>query len=206
MRLTATLAAAVVAVAFVSGCSSPSGSPGSPESGGSGGNSPSGSTLPPLAENNPVGDIPDNTAYVAYRPSAGQFEVKVPEGWARTTSGAAVVFGDKLNAIRMETLSVSAAPTVASAQANEVPAIQAASTRFALKSVKAEHRNGGDVVLVTYEADSPPDPVTGKVIHDDVERYEFFRAGTEAILTLSGPVGADNVDPWRTVSDSLRWL
>jgi len=25
------------------------------------------------------------------------------------------------------------------------------------------------------------------------------------VLTLSGPVGADNVDPWRIVTDSLAW-
>jgi hypothetical protein len=25
-------------------------------------------------------------------------------------------------------------------------------------------------------------------------------------LTLSGPKDADNVDPWRLVTDSLRWL
>jgi hypothetical protein len=25
-------------------------------------------------------------------------------------------------------------------------------------------------------------------------------------VTLSGPAGADNVDPWRTVTDSFRWL
>jgi hypothetical protein len=202
MRLTcATLAAAAaITVAVVSGCSSGSSGTAAPQAGSSG------QSLPPLAENNPVGDIPDNTAYVPYRPSAGQYEVKVPEGWARTTVGTAVVFGDRLNAVRVETVAVSAAPTVASAQANEVPAIQGSTTRFALKSVTKEHRNGGDVVLVTYEADTAPDPVTGKVVHDLVERYEYFRAGTEAILTLSGPVGADNVDPWRTVSDSFRWL
>jgi hypothetical protein len=48
--------------------------------------------------------------------------------------------------------------------------------------------------------------VTGKVYTDVVERYEFFRNGTEAIVTLSGPSGADNVDPWRTVTNSFRWL
>jgi hypothetical protein len=25
------------------------------------------------------------------------------------------------------------------------------------------------------------------------------------MLTLSGPKGADNVDPWRKITDSLRW-
>jgi hypothetical protein len=29
--------------------------------------------------------------------------------------------------------------------------------------------------------------------------------GREVVLTLSGPKGADNVDPWRIVTDSLRW-
>jgi hypothetical protein len=47
--------------------------------------------------------------------------------------------------------------------------------------------------------------VTGKVVRDAVERFEFWKAGEEAILSLSGPQGADNVDPWQIVSDSLHW-
>jgi len=39
----------------------------------------------------------------------------------------------------------------------------------------------------------------------NVERYAFWRAGTTVILTLSGPQGADNVDPWRMVTDSFGW-
>jgi hypothetical protein len=42
-------------------------------------------------------------------------------------------------------------------------------------------------------------------VTEAVERYVFWNAGSEATLTLAGPRGADNVDPWRTVSDSLRW-
>jgi hypothetical protein len=38
-----------------------------------------------------------------------------------------------------------------------------------------------------------------------VERYEFWRAGHEVVLTLSAPVGSDNVDPWRKVTDSFAW-
>jgi len=47
--------------------------------------------------------------------------------------------------------------------------------------------------------------VTGKVVRDAFERYTFYRAGKRVDLTLSGPTNADNVDPWRIVSDSLRW-
>ena len=57
----------------------------------------------------------------------------------------------------------------------------------------------------TYRADAPADPVTGKARNDDVERYVFHRGGTTAVLTLSGPHGADNVDPWRIVTDSFHW-
>jgi hypothetical protein len=47
--------------------------------------------------------------------------------------------------------------------------------------------------------------VTGKRHRDAVERYVFVRAGRAAVLTLSGPQGADNVDPWRIITGSLRW-
>ena len=43
------------------------------------------------------------------------------------------------------------------------------------------------------------------VVPDAVERYEFWRGGTEAVVTLSGAAGSDNVDPWRLVTDSFTW-
>ena len=66
-------------------------------------------------------------------------------------------------------------------------------------------RKSGPVLLVTYQATAPANEVTGKSGVDAVERYEFWRDGHEVILTLSGPLGADNVDPWRTITDSLQW-
>jgi hypothetical protein len=129
----------------------------------------------------------------------------VPEGWARVQRGGTVTFTDKLNTIRMETRPAPAAPTVASARQAELPAIRSASRRYEPGEVTRVRRAAGGVVLVTYKADAPADPVTGKVVHDAVERYEYWRGGTEAILTLAGPVGADNVDPWRIVTDSFRW-
>jgi len=102
-------------------------------------------------------------------------------------------------------VAAAAAPTVASASRTELPAIGVASRGYRPGTVTQVHRAAGTVVLLTYQADSSPDPVTGKVVRDAVERYEFWRAGTTARLTLSGPAGADNVDPWRIVTDSFRW-
>jgi hypothetical protein len=141
----------------------------------------------PAPEVNPAGDIPDNQAYVRYAPPGAGFSVKVPEGWSRTQTGDAVVFTDKLNAIRIET--VPHPPT---------PAQQAGKS----STVK---RTAGSAQKLTYNMKSAPDPVTGKSVTDAVERYVFTTGPNIAVLTLSGPKGADNVDPWRIVTDSLRW-
>ena len=58
---------------------------------------------------------------------------------------------------------------------------------------------------ITYLARGTVNAVTGKSGSDAVERYIFFHRGKDAVVTLSGPKGADNVDPWRLVTNSLRW-
>jgi hypothetical protein len=164
-----------------------------------------GAVNPNAPEVNQAGDIPDNQVFVAYTPPAGGYTVKVPEGWARSDSGGAVVFTDKLNSIRMETVDAATAPTVESVTRTDLPAIKAAAKNFEAGAVKVVTRKAGSAVLATYRADAAPNAVTGKVVHDDVERYEFWRAGKAVILTLAGPQGADNVDPWRIVTDSFGW-
>lgn len=156
-------------------------------------------------EINPPGDIPDDQVFVPFTPDSGLFTVSVPEGWARGTEGATVTFTDKLNTVRIETVALPVAPDVASATATEVPAIQAATTDYTAGEVTMVSRSAGDAVLITYGARSEPDPVTGETFNDSVERYEFWRAGQEVVLTLSGPAGADNVDPWKTITNSFAW-
>jgi hypothetical protein len=160
---------------------------------------------PSSAENSPPGDIPDNQAFVAYSPPGGGYTVKVPEGWARTSGGGAVTFTDKLNSIRMESRSASAAPTVATAKRVLVPKLQQTAHGFALSNVSSVQRQGGTAIRIAYRADAPASAVTGRAGQDDVERYVFFHGGKDVVLTLSGPHGADNVDPWKLVTDSLRW-
>ncbi|MFI6184267.1 hypothetical protein ACIA8R_52655 [Nonomuraea sp. NPDC051191] len=152
---------------------------------------------PRPTESNPPGDIPDDTVFVAYRHPGQPYEVKVPEGWARTDLPTGASFTDKLNSIRIETRPAALPPTEASVRSG-VPSSN-------IRTVDTVSRKGGKAVRIVYRAGSSPDPVTGKVVKDEVERYIFYRARREAILTLSGPVGADNVDPWRTVSDSFHW-
>jgi hypothetical protein len=144
---------------------------------------------PGAPESSPPGDIPDNQAFVAYSPPSGLYTIKVPEGWARSETATAVTFSDKFNSITIDT----AAPPAESAPC------------FASPNVTNVTRKAGPAVLTRYQADSPADPVTGKVVRDDVERYEFSHGGTTVVLTLAGSSGSDNVDPWRIVTDSFAW-
>jgi len=130
----------------------------------------------------------------------------VPEGWAAQKTARGTLFTDKLNAIELSTQPAAAAPTVATAKAATVPQLQPSEPMFKLLDVTSVTRKAGVAVVIHYERDSAPNDVTGKVIREDVLRYEFFHAGTEVDVVLSGPTGADNVDPWRTVTDSVKWL
>lgn len=160
---------------------------------------------PNAAEVNPAGDIPDNQAFVPFTPQGQSFTVSVPEGWARTGGPASTTFTDKLNSVTIETTQVEAAPTLDSVKNTEMAKVEAAATGFEAGETTEITRQSGPVILTTYKADAAPDPVTNKVVHDDVQRYVYFQNGTEVVLTLSGPVGADNVDPWKIVTDSFSW-
>ncbi|MEU5257143.1 hypothetical protein [Streptomyces longwoodensis] len=86
-----------------------------------------------------------------------------------------------------------------------MPRLGATVPKFASPKVSQVPRTAGPVVLLTYQGDSAKNPVTGKVVRNAFERYAFYRQGHEVDLSLSGPVNADNVDPWRIVSDSFAW-
>jgi hypothetical protein len=198
---------AVVAVtllfALLGACGGPSASPSpvapAPSSGSSAAPNPN------APEINSAGDIPDNQVFVPYTPAGGSFVVRVPQGWARSATGSAVVFTDKFNRVRIESVPRSQAPDVASTRAQELPQLQSSVPGFQAGQVTMVQRSAGPAVLITYQANSAPNAVTGKSVTEAVERYQFWRGGQEVVLTLSAPQGSDNVDPWRMVTDSFRW-
>ena len=163
------------------------------------------SVNPGAAEINPAGDIPDNQVFVNYASRDGKYTLVVPEGWARTETRSTTTFADHFNSIRIEATARAAAPTVATVRATEVPALQRDTASFSLSNVTSVNRTAGIVVLVTYRASSAADAVTGKRVTLDVERYEFWRNGTQVTITLSAPQGSDNVDPWKRVTESFAW-
>lgn len=202
---------------LVSGCSgSSTGSAGSTTAASSSATSSPGSATtsptsaaagekPVPAEKNPPGDIPDNLAFVLYRSPAGRYTFRHPEGWSATSQGSGVTFTDKLNGVRVLVGSATATPTVASAKQVDVPALTSSQAAFQLRSISAVTVPAGTGVRIVYRRNSAPDAVTGRQYRDEVERYELFAHGREVVVELFGPVGADNVDAYRTMVQSLRF-
>jgi hypothetical protein len=157
---------------------------------------------PVAAESNPPGDIPDNTQFVPYHGKDG-WTVSVPEGWARSSKGTTVTFTDKLNTVQVDA-QPGAPITVAGAKKDDVRQLKRSTRAFKLVSVTPTSLPAGQAVLISYQANSDPNPVTGKQYRLDVLRYVLYRHGVRTTLTLLSPVGADNVDPWRIVTQSLR--
>ncbi len=211
------MAAAAVA-AILAGCGS-SGSNGSaatnpqptsstqPAAAGSSSPAAVASSQAPLpAESNPPGDIPDTTVYVPFASAAGHVKLKVPEGWSRKQTANSFTFTSNLNSISIGWQPMKAAPTVSTARSTTVPAIRHSALAFRPLSVRAVTLQGGPGVEIVYQVNSAPNAVTGRQYRLVIERFEFFKNGRAAVLSLSSAVGSDNVDPWRIVSESFRWV
>jgi hypothetical protein len=151
------------------------------------------------------GDIPDSTVYVPYQSAAGHLQIKVPEGWSRTTGTTSTTFTSSLNSISVAWMPMKAAPTVSTVRATAVPALKTSTSAFQLQSVRPVSLTGGSGVELVFLVNSTANPVTGRRYRLVVERFELYHHGRGAVLSLSSAVGADNVDPWRIVSQSFRW-
>ncbi|MFW8643220.1 hypothetical protein ACOJBO_12735 [Rhizobium beringeri] len=152
----------------------------------------------------PAGDIPDNQVFVTYNAPDG-FSLKVPEGWSRTASDHSVRFSDKYDEIDASLGAATAAPTVASVRTGEIPDLEKAGHAVKVTAVKGVKLTAGLAVRISYLSNSATNPVTNKQIRLEHERFIVFRDGKTVTLDLAAPAGADNVDQWQLISNSLRW-
>ncbi|MBN9315067.1 MAG: hypothetical protein J0I99_04965 [Devosia sp.] len=155
------------------------------------------------AEVNPPGDIPDNQVFITYAAPLGA-TLQVPEGWGRNDTAAGAVFSDKYNILEVRVAPAAAAPTVDSVNASDVAALKATDRAANITSVKALKLDGGDAIRIDYAINSDPNPVTNKQIRLEGVRFILFGHGKIATLDMRAPYGADNVDQWRLMSNSLR--
>lgn len=151
------------------------------------------------------GDIPDSQTFIDYSSPKREYNLKVPEGWARTGTEKDVSFIDKFNGLKVELRDFAVPLGIDSASSLIVPEIVKAGRAVAVKSVASLQRKGGKAIVVTFESNSEPNPVTNRQIRLEDKTYLFSEKGKIAIITVWAPWGADNVDQWNLISDSFRW-
>jgi hypothetical protein len=150
-----------------------------------------------------AGDIPDTANYLTY--SGLGFTVKYVEGWSiqRYRDGR-VTIGDKDSAENVVPIKKSAQQLTTYA-ANDLAALHKTSARFHLIVKRSQRLPAGSAMYAQYRTLSASDPVTGKQVPIVVDRYYIEGATKRAILTLSTPIGVDNVDAFRLIARSFTW-
>ncbi len=156
-------------------------------------------------EVHPVGDIPDNQAFIRYVNAAGGYSLEVPEGWARTVRGAHVSFVSKLGAVEVSETAAGGPLSVSSVKARELAALAKTTPNLKTTRVQAVKLPAGPAVRVSFTSSGPVNAVTGKAPALENDLYVLDHAGKRVMLRLSAPLGSDNVDAWKQMSDSLRW-
>jgi len=159
---------------------------------------------PAAPEKNAAGDIPDTQVFVTYISPLG-FSLRVPEGWARTERRDGASFSDKYNAVNIAIASAASAPTPTSAVGHEAADLVKAGRAVRIEAIRKVMLRSGSALLIVYTSNSEPNPVTNKPLRLDSNRYLIYRGGKLATLDLSAPLGADNADQWKLMSDSFQW-
>jgi hypothetical protein len=160
---------------------------------------------PVAPENNPVGDISDSQAFIKYTSKAGGYSLEVPEGWGRTEQSSDVSFIDKLDGVKVAVGSADQAPTVDSVKNNQAADLVKNGRAVKIASISEVTLPQGKAIKITYTSNSEPNSVTGKQVRLDNDAYYYFKNKSLAVLTLWAPLGADNVDQWKRMSESFGW-
>jgi hypothetical protein len=174
---------------------------GTPSSGAAGGPA---SALSAEAQSLATGDIPDSQVFLTFRDPRAGYSLRYPEGWAQRGVQNGVTFAARNNLIRL-TLSQGAPPTTTSVLA-ELARERGQQPTLSYGSPSSVALAGAPVVKVSYATLSRPNPVTGKRVRLLVDRYVFAHGGRVATLDLGTPSGVDNIDAYRMIARSFRWL
>jgi hypothetical protein len=143
-----------------------------------------------------TGDIPDNQSFLTFKDRKDGFSISYPEGWTQSAGPGGVAFRDKDNSVRVQ-IARGPAPTVSSV---------AAKVKGAKAPPKAFTAKTNQTIKVTYTRPGTPNPVTGKTPTLTVDHYELARGGKVATVELASPIGVDNVDAYRMMIESFKWL
>jgi len=196
----------IVGLLLASGCgSSSNGSSHSTSSASAGGAAQENATvLAADAKSAATGDIPDTQNFLTLRASRPRVSMLYPEGWTVRETASRVSIADKNNLVRIS-VSGGPTPTTASVRAQLV-ALERSTPGLKAGAAGVVSLKSGPAVKATYTTQSAPNPVTGKEVTLTVDRYVLAHGGRVAVVDLGTPVGVDNVDAYKRMIESFKWL
>lgn len=197
----------IVGLLLTSGCggdSSGSSRSTSSASAGEAGAQEGGAALAADAKSAATGDIPDTQNFLTLKASRVRVSMLYPEGWTVQEAASRVSIADKNDLVRIS-LSRGPAPTIASVQ-SQLAALRRSTPTLTAGTPRAISLQSGPAVKATYTTQSAPNSVTGKRVTLTVDRYVLAHGGRVAVVDLGTPVGVDNVDAYRRMIESFKWL
>ncbi len=149
-------------------------------------------------------DIPDNQVFLTFRDPAAGYSIKYPEGWQRRGNGSDVTFENRNNFIHI-VISHGAPFTLATVRA-DLAQLKASNPSARPGTPTAVKAGANSAFKVVYTMTSKPNPVTNKRVTVSVDRYYLSHASKRAIVDLAGVIHDDNVDAYRLIIQSFRWV
>jgi hypothetical protein len=150
------------------------------------------------------GDIPDNQVYLSYTDRQAGYSIKYPEGWTRTGSGSDITFAAKNNRVHI-VIAPGPAPSTGAMSA-ELNRLKTQTPTLRFQTPAQVTLTSGPAVKAAYTTQSAPNSVTGKSVQLIVDRYELAHGGKRATVDLGTAQGVDNIDAYKMMINSFKWL
>jgi hypothetical protein len=155
-------------------------------------------------EQSPKGDIPDTATYLTHHGPV--YSLQYVEGWVQETlPNNGIKFFDKDSLV---SVTLTNNPLGSMADYARGPGTTSSTTefqRFGNSRVSTPSLPAGETALLTFQALSAPDPVTGKTVMQMYDRYFIRGPQYMAILSEGTPVGVDNIDAFLQIAKSFTW-
>lgn len=148
------------------------------------------------------GDVPDNAVYLRYKGKG--FSIEYIEGWLQTSTKRGMTFQDKDSAVVVELYAPWHSSLATYVRQVDLPRLMR-SPGFVRGALARDTIARIATMRLSYRGRSAPDPVTGKVVTLQSDRYYVSGPHTLALITLSTPLGVDNVDAFHRIAHSFNF-
>ena len=165
---------------------------------------PSASQEPDTGTGTTTGDVPDNAVFLTYKDPTLGFSIQYVEGWQVTRDPGGVTIRDKDSSELVQVVPPQS-DVAGYVSGTDLPALRQ-QTGFSLIRQDTVRVGTKSFIHLVYDIPSPPDPVTGKQVPSAVDRYYVPGPSGLAVVSLSTPKGVDNVDAFRQMIESFKWV